>query len=311
LLRRRWRNAALLTALLLGSFGVSQLVGRFQVWILQGHTLPVQPLTGIMGITAFVPVLASRLLAVFNLVAFGWLALLGLAFALWRWWRRRHVAEHDDIEIVRLALLLFTGAWMAWFVLLSVGWPRYLFPAVFVGSIFTGALFYELTDHFNFGSLLFRASAALRQRCFDRRYGGALLAVLIIAATVPLTVRTVYRGYMVDTSDGLLQAAHFLNTATPADTLIETYESEFFFVLERRYHYPPDQLHVELNRRTYLEQNVAIDYNPLAADPDYLVVGKIGRTWWLYQPAIEHGDFRLIQTFGEYQVYMRVRQSSG
>jgi hypothetical protein len=114
---------------------------------------------------------------------------------------------------------------------------------------------------------------------------------------------------MVETSDGLFETARFFNTQTLPNTLIETYESELHFVLERRYHYPPDQLHIELTRRTYLEQNVVIDYDPLAADPDYLVIGNIARTWWLYQPAIEHGDFRLIKTYGEYEIYMRVRQS--
>jgi 4-amino-4-deoxy-L-arabinose transferase-like glycosyltransferase len=309
--RQHWRVAAQLGVLLVGSFGVAQLVRWFQVWLLQGHTLPVQPLTGLMEISGFVPVLASRRLALFNLIAFGWPTLLGLSYALWRWWPQRHDAVRDSVETIRLALLSFTGAWMAWFVLLSVGWPRYLFPPIFVSSMFTSALLDELTDHFNLRALLARASAALRQRRFYGQYGGALLAVLIIAATVPLTLRTVYRGYLVETSDGLFQAAGFLNTQTPPDALIETYESELQFLLERPYHYPVDQLHIELTRRTYLEQNVPIDYDPLAADPDYLVVGKIGRTWWLYQPAIEHGDFRLIETYGEYEIYMRVRQGSG
>jgi 4-amino-4-deoxy-L-arabinose transferase-like glycosyltransferase len=311
LLQRRWRIVVALAALLVGSFCVSQLVGWFQAWLLQGHTLLAQPLTGLLEVTAFVPVLASRRLALFHLIAFGWLALLGFGFALWRWWHRRHIVARDDLETIRLVLLSFTGTWMAWFIVLSVGWPRYLFPPIFVGSMFTSALLCELTDHFNMRLLLTRASTALRQRRFTGQYGGALLAVLIIAATTPLTLRTVYRGYLVETSDGLFQVAHFLNAQTPPDALIETYESELHFMLERRYHYPPDQLHIELARRTYLEQNVTIDYDPLAANPDYLVVGKIGRTWWLYQPVVEHGDFRLIETYGEYEIYRRVRQSSG
>jgi hypothetical protein len=311
LFRRRWRIVVPLVVVLIGSYGVSQVMRSLQAWLLAGHTLPTQPLVGIMEITAFVPVLAARGLALFHLLAFAWPTLLGVGFALWRSWRRWYAAELDDQETMRLALLSFTGSWMAWFLLLSVGWPRYLFPSVFVGAMFTSSLLYELTDRFNMGSLLTRANLALRQRRFNRQYGGALLAVLIIAATVPLTLRTVYRGYMVDTSDGLLQTTSFLNTQTSPDAIVETYESELHFELERRYHYPPDQLHVELNKRTYLRQNIPISYDPLAADPDYLVVGKIGRTWWLYQPAIEHGDFRLIETYGEYQVYKRVRQHSG
>ena len=54
-----------------------------------------------------------------------------------------------------------------------------------------------------------------------------------------------------------------------------------------------------------LDQNVPIAYDPLVANPDYLVVGRIGRTWWLYNPALAH--FRLISDDGEYTIYERVR----
>ena len=56
-----------------------------------------------------------------------------------------------DRELVRLALLVLAGGWYAWFVLLSVGVPRYLFPATFIGSIFVAALLYDLTDRFSLG----------------------------------------------------------------------------------------------------------------------------------------------------------------
>jgi hypothetical protein len=306
LVRRRWRVAAAFAVVLAGSFGVAQAVPMLQKWLLQGHTQPTQPLAGIFEVTAFVPLLVARQRALFHLLAFGWPALLGVCFALWRWWRGRATPAQDDAAAaIRLALLAFAASWIAWFALLSVGWPRYLFPATFVGSIFTARLLYEATEGFNLRSLLARASAALRHRRFDRQHSYALLVVLFIAATVPLTLVTVYRGYAVETSDRLLRAAQFLNTQTPPDALVETYEAELHFLLQRRYHYPPDQLHVELTRRAYLDQNVPIEYDPLAANPDYLVVGRIGRTWWLYNPALTH--FRLVADDGEYTIYERVR----
>ncbi len=276
-----------------------------QAWLLRGHTLPAQPLVGLLEVTAFVPVLPARERALFELLAFGWPSLLGLCYGLWRWWRQPASPRDEAIETVRLALLAFAGAWIAWFALLSVGWPRYLFPATFVASIFTATLLQELTDQFNFRLLLARANAALLRRRFDRQHAGALLALLFIAATVPLTLRTLYREYTVETSDGLLQTAQFLNTQAAPGALVETYESELHVLLERRYHYPPDQIHVELTRRTYLEQNVPIDYDPLAADPDYLVIGPFGSMWQLYSPVVESGAFRLVQQYGEYSVYKR------
>jgi Dolichyl-phosphate-mannose-protein mannosyltransferase len=306
LVRRRWRVAVVLAILLVGSFALAQVVPLLQRWVLQGHTQPAQQLVGIFEVTAFVPLLVARERALFHLLAFGWPSLLGVCYEPWRWWAGRAAPEQDDAAAtIRLALLAFAMSWVGWFALLSVGWPRYLFPATFVASMFTAALLYEATDGFNLRPLLMRASTALRYRRFDRQHGGALLIVLFIAATVPLTLLTVYRGYAVETSDGLLRAAQVLNTQTPPDALVETYEAEVHFMLQRRYHYPPDQLHIELTRRAYLDQDVPIDYNPLTANPDYLVVGRIGRTWWLYNPALAH--FRVLGDYGEYTIYERVR----
>lgn len=101
--------------------------------------------------------------------------------------------------------------------------------------------------------------------------------------------------------------ARFFNTQTDEAILIETYESELHFLLNRRYHYPPDQTHVELNRRSLLQQDVVIDYDPLAADPDFLVVGRFSHANDLYAPVLETNAFRLLFQDGLYDVYERVR----
>lgn len=80
--------------------------------------------------------------------------------------------------------------------------------------------------------------------------------------------------------------------------IIETYESELFFLLDRRYHYPPDQVHVELIRREDLGESRVIDYDPLSADPDYLVVGGWCRYYKCYDSVLTNGVFRLVKTFG-------------
>ena len=55
------------------------------------------------------------------------------------------------------------------------------------------------------------------------------------------------------------------------------------------------------------DRHHAVDYNPLAADPDYLVVGPFMRDWRLYDPVLATGAFRLLQRYGDYEVYERVR----
>jgi hypothetical protein len=82
---------------------------------------------------------------------------------------------------------------------------------------------------------------------------------------------------------------------------------EFFVLLNRRYSHPPDDVHLRVIRHIYLGQNVEVDYDPLAADPDYLVVGPIGKLSRLYEPILQTGSFRMILDGSRYQVYERVR----
>jgi hypothetical protein len=59
-----------------------------------------------------------------------------------------------------------------------------------------------------------------------------------------------------------------------------------------------------------LAQDVSIDYDPLAADPDYLVVGPQSKVWGLYDEAVQSGAFRLVYDFSRYSLYQRVRSTS-
>jgi hypothetical protein len=132
----------------------------------------------------------------------------------------------------------------------------------------------------------------------------ALLALSLCLIAMVLSVSMLRDAYA-GASDAAQQTAHLLNSQTSSGALIETYESELHFLLDRPYHYPPDQTHVDLNRRTFLWQDVPIRYDPLASNPDYLVVGPFGRLWRLYEPVLASGAFRLWQTIGPYEIYRR------
>jgi 4-amino-4-deoxy-L-arabinose transferase-like glycosyltransferase len=308
LFTRRWRMTILLGAGAFGAVAVSR--GLPMLWglLLRGHTLPGSSVSGLYEVTALVPNLLNREFALANALLFGLSTALGLGYAAWRAFRSRAGWAVDlDRELVRLALLVLAGSWFAWFVLLSVGVPRYLFPATFIGSIFVAALLYDLTDGFSLAATLKRGADLFRRGGRDRRCAGAWLAILIVAVALPITAQTLYHYYIANADTSALQAADFLNTRTPSGALIETYESELHFLLNRRYHYPPDQLHVELNHRSLLNQDVAIDYDSLAANPDYLVVGTFGEGNGLYDRVIASGAFRLLQSYGHYAIYERVR----
>jgi hypothetical protein len=80
------------------------------------------------------------------------------------------------------------------------------------------------------------------------------------------------------------------------------------FLLDRRYHYPPDQTHVELNRRSLLGQDTPVAYEPPAVSPSYLVVGRFAAGNRLYDTALASGAFREVMQDGRYTVYERVKK---
>ena len=306
--RRHWGVATFLLTGLLSSLIASRLLLWLQQLLLHGRTVPVSPIHGLYDITALVPALSVRFPALVVSVVVGLPVALGLCYAALKLIGNRNKTSLDvNLDVLRLALLALVGSWFAWYLLLSVGWPRYLFPATFIGSIFAAAMLHDLTDRFSLSSPISPSHSAHTHLRFTRRHASALLATVLIGLTFAVTMKALHQAYVVDADASVQQVAEFLNTQTGPHALIETYDSELFFLLNRRYHYPPDQTHVELIRRTLLRQDVSIDYDPLAADPDYLVVGPYSKVWQLYDAVLATGTFRLLRTYSRYDVYERVR----
>ena len=319
---RRWERPLILLVIAIAgthftaNYGIAWLQGQ----LIAGHSAAGSGVPGLVEVTAVVLDWNIRLEAISIVLTFGLPTLIGLAAAAWESFkgftpgRKTDVIKTQDpsIETVRLALLGLTGSWLAWFVLLGMSYARYLFPVAFIGSIFTSALLYRLTMHFSLRETVKHANAVFLHQQFKRNTLGALLAVILIAVTVPFNLFTLdllsfYIDYNPNARPVAEQVDEYLNTHTPSQALIETYDSELFFLLDRRYHYPPDDVHVLLIRRIDLMQDVSIDYNPLAADPDYLVVGHFSRKWHLYDDVIVSGAFRKIEEYPGYEIYERVR----
>ena len=196
------------------------------------------------------------------------------------------------------------AAWFGWYLLLSNSGDRYLATPIILAAPFTGRWLRDATAGFDLRATVRRAAAVLRLRAWKPENGAALLAAVLIPILAPATVY-VYALTLHDTNRPLIDAADYLNRATPPDALIETYDSELFILLDRDYHFPPDQVHVDLINRTVYATDAPIDYDPLAADPDYLVVGPNSAAWGLYDEAIRSGAFRLEADFGRYRIYDR------
>jgi hypothetical protein len=253
-----------------------------------------------------------RLMALLMAVAFAMPVVLGLCYAAWRIVKNFHELDLDGgQEVSRLILWTFAASWLGWYVLFSIGWDRYLFPAMFFGSVFAGVFVRDVAGGFGFPRLLRKGADILRQRRFTLSGLGSLLAAIVIPAVFLiafwLTVSMLFRSYTSLADGSALETARFLNQSTVREALIETIDVELFFLLERPYHHPPDSVRHELNRRTFLGKREPIDYDPMISDPDYLVIGPHSRMWRLYDSVLTTENFRLLRTYPRYEIYQRVR----
>lgn len=305
LLVRGWGVASIFALAAGGAFLSANLLRWLGAALLLDPALPPEPVEGLLGMVAIVPTAFHRLYALQNLAFFGFPALCGLLWGAWRLWRERTSARAGaPAWYMRLTLLAFCGSWLAWFLGLSVGVPRYMAVPGVVASIFVAELLYALSGKFALRERLLALGDLLTLRRPTRAGVAALLAVLLIAAATPLTMLSLVEEYA--THDRSAQhIAAWLN-AQPPGSRVETYESELHFLLNQPYTFPPDQLHVALAKRyLQVDPEARVEYDPLASDPDYLLIGPFGND--LYTPVLATGKFRLVAWDGIYRLYARVR----
>jgi 4-amino-4-deoxy-L-arabinose transferase-like glycosyltransferase len=307
IVRQRWRTVVPMLAGLCGFLACFWLFRWVQEGLLQTEMFPQK--TDLYSTTAIVPVLSVRVQAAVVFLVCGLPALIGAWYGAWQFGTGRTKPTNDnDADTVRQSLFFLVTSWMAWYLLFSIGWVRYLFVPVVVSSMFVSAMLCDMFPAFSISATVRSAADTILRLRFGRNNLFALAFVLLFALLLATVINLFSIYTTADRSSG--EVAEFLNTATPPNALIETYDMELFVLLNRRYHYPPDEIQLKLNRRRFMGQKVGIDYDPMAADPDYLVIGPMSRMWHLYDPVLETGSFRLVLERSRYQVYERIRPTS-
>lgn len=304
--QRRWRWAGTLVAVYAGSLLARRGLGELWARAIAEHTAASPALPDLSRTVATVFTPTSRQLALEFSLVIALPALIGMAWAAWGLLRGLGRGRWDDPRtVVQASLLALAASWYAWYLLLSVGWTRYLYPVVFFGAVFATAMLAEWSGGFR------PREVVARIRAGGAAGRAAIVALALLACCVPATIFHLAYTYPLTSDRALLATIGWLHANTPADVVIETNESELFVYLERPYHYPPDPVHVRANERLLLGEEADFGYDPLTADPDYLVGGRMERWWQLYQPSIEAGEFQPVEQFGIYTVYRRVRPEAG
>jgi hypothetical protein len=186
-----------------------------------------------------------------------------------------------------------------------------MFPSIFLASVFVAVMIRDWTDGFQLIASLRRAAADLTHFQYSQRTLYVVVAIVLLGWATAQTADDLKYAIAAGKNDWLSQTVEYLNRSISRSAVIETYDSELLFFLRNRYHYPPDQVHVELIRQKERAEKPLIEYNPLTADPDYLVVGPWCSYYKCYDSVLSGDTFRLVQRFGPYRIYERRRGMSG
>jgi 4-amino-4-deoxy-L-arabinose transferase-like glycosyltransferase len=222
---------------------------------------------------------ATRRALVYLVQAYGGLLLPALAYGLWRC-RARTAQALAELLIVLLATL-----WLCWY-LVSLGWPRYAFPALVFGSIAVARLLFDLF-------------AWLRKRQPLAAWALACYTAAVLLLPLSLTIRNIF-----SPDDSAQRMAAYLISSIPTTTIIETWEPELGVLTDHRYHYPPIELLDEAVRNTWLD-GPPLAYNGLEANPEYVVVGPFGGYVAIYPTDVLAAAYEREHSEGPYTLFRR------
>lgn len=275
--------------------------------------------------------------ALFNVAWYGGFSLVGLLYATISVCLKFATSHQMDIRHWgALSLVTLVLSWLAWFTFGSLGWLRYFAPIFVIGAMFFAKLIHDFSGGYSLkyvvGNLARGLSWKPKPR-FDKARMQSMIAIVLVVYSLFADIVT-WACRFPGTSNDVYLAAAYINNNTPGDALIETYDSELLFLLDRQYHYPPPAVQVKVNLRVFLKQDLPLenggswalpfsillpdpnkqvisisydDYKPLEADPDYLVVGPFGSFAKLYEPLLNSDEFSLVKQYSAYSIYERVR----
>lgn len=308
--KKDWRSVCLILLTAGGSYFVFRLIDLFKALIFP-VSYPSSNLDGLLGVSGAVFDLDARLTAIGNTFRYAAPVLAAAIYLIWK--INRDQATADDRfhkNIVTTGVLGLIIPWIGWYAFLAMFWTRYLFTPTFLGRLVLSIAIYDGTRQFAFrkgvSDFLPNVRLWLRHSLNVRLLLGSFLHLLIVVWLALTGWFTVEATLLPLFSEQLIRVdvvADYLNQNTPPDAVMETYDSELFFLLERSYHYPPDNLHILFVRRYSLDENLEIPYAIQLPNPEYVVVGPFSAQWGVYTDLLAGGQYELIRAFPGYEIY--------
>jgi hypothetical protein len=246
---------------------------------------------GIIEATALVFETSSRVSALTHILAEGWLLLVGL-LVIAIWWRGKRCRDNLTLSFPHPHACFFLYAvclsWLLWYLLAARPFRRYLGPPVILGTPFVAALL----------------ASWLAQRNLRQRFKKIVITALTTLGILNLALLGKFLFEISGQNPALLKTAAFLNHQLPPNTLIETYDTQLYFLLDQPFRYPPDQSHLA---GITSENADARNYIALKSPAKIFVLGGWSSVVYgkLFQGIEESEEFECSPGFSPYQICRR------
>lgn len=184
---------------------------------------------------------------------------------------------------------------LTWYVVASIGWPRYAFPGLTIASLFVAGFFQRLTEGFWVGGKALWQALRGREPDLQRHaLRWALLVLLLIMIVRPLLY--IARQVVSPPPNLPVRMAAYLEQHVPRDALIETFEPEMGFLTNHNYHFAPTTILQQSVRHIWLGGPPPAEVYSFVQEehPDYVLVGPFARWVNLYPPDVLDEHYRLL-----------------
>lgn len=212
----------------------------------------------------------------------------------WLWgipalaWGVGQARQHTFSGLQHAAILSIALTMLGWFMSLSIGWERYLFFPAALAPIWLAGLLRSIANEW---------PASL-----PRKIGPPVTALLSAIFIIANGAHLVY-GIFALPDSGYRAMRAFLQTSVPHHSVIASWEWELSLDGNHAFHHPPTEI---TNLYTVYIQSGRVPppdlYDPLAAAPDYILVGNFNALTGAYTATVkEHAE--LVASFGVYQLF--------
>jgi hypothetical protein len=211
-------------------------------------------------------------------------------------------------EGLKWGLIYIIIGWnLVWYIVASVGWIRYAFPALVLSTIIAAKFFYYLTDGFNLEwKKLIRIIKKDDSFDYWPLFVRNVFAIWFIMMVGLALVKDLQEIILPPENIPVLMA-NYLNQNVSKDVEIETWEPEMGFLTDHKYHFPPQAV-LDTAIGYIWRGGVAPStvYNIVeTSKPEYVLVGQFGRWVDLYNIKELEQDYQLVKEFGYYSLYKK------